>query len=275
MTNTMWNSPANTIDRLDSRYTVRSVAKAALLLQFLESRAGQHGVGLTEIAAHMEMSKSSTLSLLYTLKAFDLVSELDEVGHPRYRLGIGLIRLGHSATDQVTVADVCLPVLRSLSTATRLTARAAILDPQGWAIPVARVDAPDAVRLDLKLGQREWPHRSGVGKALMSAVDTATVDEILARIGMPAATKKTITSATALHAELDAVRANGFAVDDEEDAEGIVCIAATVLDPRGRPFAAISVTGVKTAELAAHVARLGEQVSKHAQLIAERLQKTL
>ena len=85
----------------------------------------------------------------------------------RSLLGLGLVRLGEHAADQTSVAMVCRPELESLTATTRLTARAAVLS-DGWAVAVARVDSPDAIRLDLRLGEREWPHRSGLGKALMS-----------------------------------------------------------------------------------------------------------
>ena len=249
----------------EPKYVVKSVAKALVALQYIEEAAGSAGLSLTEVAKAMGSSKSSALATLRTLQSFGLVAEGSDNGRqPRYRLGHALIRLGHNAGQQTTVAEVCMPVLQSLSSAARLTARAAVLDRDGWAVAVARVDSPDHVRLDLRLGQREWPHRSGLGKALMSALPTEDVDRIVDRLGMPANTPKTIVTKSALHAELERARTDGFCLDDEEDADGIICVAAPVLDQAGRPFAALSVTGVKTREFESGLTRIADLVKSHA-----------
>ncbi|UFS58560.1 IclR family transcriptional regulator [Subtercola endophyticus] len=256
----------------DPKYVVKSVAKAMTLLQLLEKQAGTSGMSLTDLAQQMKMSKSSTFALLQTLASFGVVTT-DPTGtqNRNYRLGLSLVRLGQHAATQTTVADVCLPELRSLSKDTRLTARVAVLD-HGWAVAVARVDAPDSVRLDLRLGEKEWPHRSGLGKALMSVLPDDEVRRYLEEIGMPANTAKTLTTVDAYLADLKVSRERGYATDDEEDAEGIICIAAPIRDADGRPFAAISVTGVKIGVLQENPASVAELVREHASRVEQRLQ---
>ncbi|MFT4280304.1 IclR family transcriptional regulator [Microbacterium sp.] len=246
---------------------VKSVAKAATVLRILEEHAGTQGLSLTDIARRMSMSKSSTFALLQTLASFGIVA-VDPVGaaNRTYRLGLELVRLGHRAAAQTSVADIALPELTSLSESTRLTARIAVLDG-GWAVAVGRVDPPDAVRLDLRLGEREWPHRSGLGKALMSRLPEAEVRAILARTGMPSNTSATFTDPDAFIAALAEARRLGFAIDDEEDAEGIVCIAAPILSADDRPLAAVSVTGLKVGLLAENQQLVGERVRSCAQQI--------
>jgi IclR family acetate operon transcriptional repressor len=227
-------------------------------------------MSLTAIAEKMSMSKSSMFALLQTLAAYGFVSTENREGPNRYRLGLGLVRLGERAADQTTVAMVCRPELESLSAITRLTARAAVLNGS-WAIPVARVDSPDTVRLDLRLGTKEWPHRSGVGKALMSALPDAEVRLHVSEVGMPANTEFSITNIDDLLANLEVSRKRGYALDDEEDAEGIICIAAPVTTESGRPFAAISVTGVKIGQLIDDLEGVAEQVKIHAKRISDLL----
>jgi IclR family acetate operon transcriptional repressor len=258
------------MEGLDPKYTVKSVEKAALTILTLEREAGSAGLTLTAVAKKMSMSKSSMFALLQTLIAYGFVSAGGDAGSSRYRLGLGLVRLGENAASQTTVGEVCKPELESLSVATRLTARAAVLDGS-WAIPVARVDSPDSVRLDLRLGEREWPHRSGLGKALMSALPDAEVRVHLAEVGMPANTPFTITSVDAYLENLALSRDRGYAVDDQEDAEGIVCIAAPVVTQNGRPFAAISVTGLKTGQMADDQEGIAHQVREHAQRLSRLL----
>jgi IclR family acetate operon transcriptional repressor len=190
------------------------------------------------------MSKGSVYSTLQTLLSYGLISDRGEGASRTYRLGLGLFRLGQSATRQSTVADVSAPVLSSLMKSTGLTARAALLDGD-WALVVGCVYAPGAIRLDLRLGEREWPHCSSVGKALMSVLDESEARQIVSRLGMPRHARRTITDIDQLMKELEITRERGYAVDDEEDADGIMCIAAPALDTTGRPFAAVGVTGLK------------------------------
>ncbi|HUZ40359.1 MAG TPA: IclR family transcriptional regulator [Acidimicrobiales bacterium] len=255
---------------LEPKYTVKSVEKAALTILILEREAGETGLSLTAIAEKMSMSKSSMFALLQTLAAYGFVSAENREGPNRYRLGLGLVRLGERAADQTTVAMVCRPELESLSAITRLTARAAVLNGS-WAVSIARVDSPDPVRLDLRLGEREWPHRSGLGKALMSALQDAEVRLHLSEVGMPANTEFTITTVDDYLANLAISRQRGYCLDDEEDAEGIICIAAPVTTESGRPFAAISVTGVKTGQLVEDLEAVAKQVQVHAQRISNLL----
>ena len=252
---------------LEPRYTVKSVEKAALTILTLEREAGETGLSLTSVAEKMSMSKSSMFALLQTLAAYGLVSTENREGPNRYRLGLGLVRLGEHAADQTTVAMVCRPELESLTAATRLTARAAVLS-DSWAVAVARVDSPDAVRLDLRLGEREWPHRSGLGKALMSTLPNAEVRLHLSKVGMPASTEFTMTNVDTYLADLEVSRNRGYALDDEEDAEGIICISTPVTTEGGRPFAAISVTGVKTGQFVEDLEVIAKQVRLHAKRIS-------
>src|SRR5262249_58642335 len=72
------------------------------------------------------------------------------------------------------------------------------------------------------------------------------VRAICAQNGLPARTARTITDLESLLDSLSTVRANGFAVDDEEDAEGVFCVGAAFFDHDGSVAGAISVTGIKS-----------------------------
>ena len=75
----------------DKRYEVQSVARAAVLLD-LVGNAGAGGLGVTEIAGHLGVAKSTALSLARTLSAAGLLRAVDP--GPRYVLGLNLLRLG-------------------------------------------------------------------------------------------------------------------------------------------------------------------------------------
>jgi DNA-binding IclR family transcriptional regulator len=90
------------------------------------------------------------------------------------------------------------------------------------------------------IGMRLALHSSAMGKAILAFA--ADRDPLLGRLNLASHTRKTITDLPTLVAELDAVRLRGYAVDDEENEDGIRCIAAPVFDYRGDSVGAVSVS---------------------------------
>jgi IclR family transcriptional regulator, acetate operon repressor len=231
------------LDGADRRYRVHSVVRALAALEAL-AESGPEGLSLSDVAREIETSKSTALALLRTLAAPGYVSALGSGRAKRYRLGLALARLGDQVLSQVSVLDVALPYLREMTAETGWTSRIGVLD-DGYAVIVGRADAPGIVQFQSNLARRELPHCSAVGKALLSHLPETTVREIVGRTGLPARTGTTITDVEALLRDLDQVRKSGFAVDDEEDNDGVVCLGASVLDHRSSCVAAVSLTGLK------------------------------
>jgi IclR family acetate operon transcriptional repressor len=134
------------------------------------------------------------------------------------------------------------------------------------------VDGPGAVRFDAALGRRELPHCSAVGKALLSALSPDKARSILTRGRLPMRTPHTNTDVPSLMAELALTARRGYAVDDEEDTEGVACIACCVFDRTGQAAGAISVTGLKQ-QRGWNTRRemLARAVGRHAARISRRL----
>jgi len=252
---------------LDSRYAVKSVVRAIKILEALED-AHEEGLTVTEVSKLIGISKSAAFATLHTLGSAGLVSVRGERRSRQYSLGLALIRLGQQASAQNSIADLARPTLRGLTYRTGLTSRVAVLD-DGWAVVVGRVDARTAVRLDLGMGRQEWPHSSGVGKSMLSTLSEAEVRSIVDRLGMPRKTPNTITDVDALLAALDRVRSDGFCLDDEEDVEGVLCVAAPLTQLPGGAVGAISVTGLKADPLLRQPRRVGREVQAAAIEIAE------
>ena len=136
---------------------------------------------------------------------------------------------------------------------------------ENYAVAIGRVDARrGVVRFAANLGRHEHLHSSAVGKAMLSLLPESTVHEIAAATGLPAKTPHTIVDAAALMRDLATVRRRGYAIDDEEDNEGVFCVGAAVLDHAGNCLGAISVTGLKLDLPAWRIEQLGETVREHA-----------
>ncbi len=96
---------------LANRYDVQSVSRAAQLLN-LVANEGSAGLGVTEIARHLNVAKSTALYLARTLHAAGLLRAV-EPGH-RYVLGVSLLRWGDLVGQHTTIAALALPTLRDL-----------------------------------------------------------------------------------------------------------------------------------------------------------------
>lgn len=228
----------------EPKYWVKSVARAADILEALAAPSQGNGLSVTEVGQVCSISKSAAFGMLQTLRAYGLVSDDGEGMNRRYRLGMSLARLGDRARSQVSLRGVAHPVLRDLTRATEMASRLAVPE-DGHAVVVDQVELDQRVRLDLRMGQRELPHCTGLGKALLSAVPRSEAASIIERFGLPRRTSRTITDPATFLSHLRDIARVGYALDDEEDAEGIICIGAPVFDDRSVCAGAVSITGLK------------------------------
>ena len=261
-----WLRPASGDDGENaSRYTVRSVARAMRLMEIV-AEGPPAGQTLSDLARALGASKSTTLALARTLAAHRLLR--DARPGPRYTLGTALIRLGDIARGQLPLGHVCRPLLSELASQTKMTSRVAICD-EGYPVFIERVDGPGSVRFYTPLGQREIPYASAAGKAMLATMTDAEVRAMCEQTGLKAKTAHTITDIDSLLADLVLARGNGFAVDDEEDAEGIFCVGAAFFGHDGSCAGAVSITGIKGDLPAWRVKELGRAVRRNADRVSE------
>lgn len=243
------------------KYRVKSVERALDLLDQLA--AGPDGLTVSDLARRLGVSKSTVFALLQTLLARRIVADSGVGPSRRYRLGLGLARLGDQAMSAMSLREVAGPILRSLTDTTGATSRLAVLEG-AYAVAVSRVDAPQAVRFDLRMGERELPHCSGVGKALLSALPEERVRKIIGEVGLPQRTRHTITDLDTLLSHIAQAVETGYTIDDEEDADGIFCVGSPVFDHAGGCAAAVSITALKLGQPAWRMHELGRVVVEHA-----------
>ncbi len=216
------------------------IESADRLLRVLESfRAGELDLSLGEIAARTGLPKSSIHRVLATLVAHRLVERDPQTR--RYRLGIRLFELGSVAIHERGLHTAAHPALEQLSAESGETCHLAVLS-ETEAVYVYKLDGPSSIIMSSRVGGRAPCHATSIGKVLAAWAG----DDLLRALSaspLRGYTPHTITSVPAFLAELERVRAAGFALDLEEFEEGLRCVAAPVRDHTGRVVAAIGIAG--------------------------------
>ncbi|MFK3982214.1 IclR family transcriptional regulator [Micromonospora sp. NPDC050397] len=212
-----------------------SVDKAFELIGAV-SEAGRAGLTLGELAVRARIAVSTTHR--YATSLLELgVLERDRAGS--FHLGATLVALAGRYLEEDGLRAVARPYLDDLVALSGETVHLGI--PVGNQILyLDKVESATAVRLVSRVGNRVAMHSTSMGKAVLAVLDERRRTEILDG-PLPARTGRTLRGA-ALLAELELVRARGFAIDDEENEEGVRCVGLPILGAAGQPVGAFSVS---------------------------------
>jgi IclR family acetate operon transcriptional repressor len=109
---------------------------------------------------------------------------------------------------------------------------------------LVKVTGPKPVQMSSRVGMQMPLHATAIGKCILADLDDDDLRALVDRIGLPARTPHTITDLDALREELTLVRSRGFALDEEENENGVRCLAAPVRDSQGTVIGGVSVSTV-------------------------------
>ncbi|SFY47874.1 Transcriptional regulator KdgR [Streptomyces sp. F-1] len=215
---------------------VQSVDRAVSVLEIL-ARHGEAGV--TEIAEELDVHKSTAFRLLGVLENRGLVAQAKDRG--KYYLGAGVLRLAGAAAVRLDISQEGVPVCREVADELGETVNIAVLDDDA-AVNIMQARGTAAVTAQNWLGRRTPLHATSSGKVLLAHMPPTLREGLLAR-PLHRFTERTVTGASALRAELQAVVEQGYGVTLEELELGLAAVAAPVRSHDGEVIAAISVSG--------------------------------
>lgn len=217
---------------------IRAVARAINILEVLGQANGELSLG--QIAGRVGLAKSTVHGLISTLRDFDYVTQSPLTG--KYKLGVTLFELGNSVARNWDVRIVSVPYIQNLLEQTGRTVHLAVLD-KGEVLYVDKRECHDTLRIVTQVGRRLPAHCSGVGKVLLAYLPINEARRIISQNGLPAFTKKTITDINKLEKELEQIREQGYALDNEEIMDSLRCIAAPIRNHEHKVVASISISG--------------------------------
>lgn len=213
-----------------------TVGKALALLDSVAS-AGRP-VRFTDLLGESPYPKATLYRLLRTLCEQGMLA-YDGADHT-YRPGMRLVRLAHSAWSQSSLAPIARPHLDALAHDLGMTVHLAQLDG-GQVLYLDKRSGAQQIEMYSAAGKTGPAYCTGIGKALLASLPPEALDHALARQAFTRFTHASLIDAAALRAELDAIRARGFAHDREEHEPGIVCVAVPVRLGSGQGIGAVSV----------------------------------
>lgn len=198
------------------------------------------GLSNAEISRKLQIPKSSASYILRTLEKQNYLNRDDQSG--KYRVGLKILSLSRGALSGIDVREVALPIMRHLVDKTNLTCHLAILDgPE--AVYIEKVEPTGFIRMDTWVGRRMRVHATSVGKSLVAHISSERLEKMIAERAMEKRTPKTITTLARLLKELEKVRTQGYAVDDEENNLGARCLGAPVFNQQGMVEASLGLSG--------------------------------
>lgn len=230
---------------------LQSLARGLEALDLMASRA--EPMRLTDLAETLGVDKSNVTHLLKTLVAAGYAFQ---DSRRRYTASTKIARIApreHTLEEIVSVKEAWRPALEKLVGATGECAHLAVLvGKRVWYVD--KVDSPLQLKVDHPIGALSPLHCTALGKAFL-AFGHAQLPTDLRDY-----TPKTLTTRHALADEIERTRARGYAVDNEEFAQGIRCVARPIYDAGGQMIAAVGVSGPSVRVDAERLEELGRIV---------------
>jgi IclR family transcriptional regulator, pca regulon regulatory protein len=200
---------------------------------------------LSEVARTTALTRAAARRFLLTLV---------ELGYVRtdgrlFALRPRVLDLGYAYLSSLTLPEVAEPHLEQLVATVHESSSVSVLDGDE-VVYVARVPTKRIMTVAISVGTRFPAHATSMGRVLLAGQDDDWLDGYLATARLVALTRNTITDPKRLRAELMRIRAQGWALVDQELEEGLRSIAAPIRAAGGRVIAAINVSSQSSRSLA-------------------------
>lgn len=222
-------------------------------------------ISLSEIARQLDTSKTTATRICHTLSELQLLQKNE---NSKYSLTPNILKFGYGALRMMGWRNVAKFYLENLSREIQQTISLTILDDTE-AMFLLRIRYGDFFPFDAGIGTKLPAHCAATGKAILAFMDPQERQPILDRINFRSLTVHSITSVEKFTAELEKIKADGYALNYEEVSIGVCGVASPIFSD-GKVIAAISISSSTAkysindleAELVPHVVRTACQISE-------------
>lgn len=217
---------------------VQSIDRVLDIVETLSEAPG--GMALSDLAAATGLHMSTTHRMLSALA--DRGYACKDAATGRYRLTVRLFEIGSRVSETTDLLSAAKPLLNGLTEELQETSH--LVEPDGCDVVYRYKVEPyrQMVRISSCVGQRNPLYCTAVGKSILAQMPEEQVRGIWEKTDIRAYTDTTITDYAVFLKELEQIRRQGYAFDNQEHDRGVRCVAAAVLNWEGKPAAAVSVS---------------------------------
>ncbi|MDD4516848.1 IclR family transcriptional regulator [Massilibacteroides sp.] len=228
------------MEKGEDNYKVPNLEKGIAVLEYLSLRKG--GETLPVIKNDLNISQTTAYRILNTLVRLEYLVYNDD--SKRYRISRKLLTLGFRSLDEQNLLEIVLPRLQELRDRVKETACFGVLGEEKG-IFIEQALGIHTFRFFLSPGKPFELHCSAPGKAIMAYLPNIVRNRYLSYMKFTRYNSRTITTEEAYLEELEKVRKKGYALDNEEELSGVICIGAPLFNYTGYPAGAIWISGPK------------------------------
>jgi IclR family pca regulon transcriptional regulator len=192
---------------------------------------------LSEVAASASLSRAAARRFLRTLVELGYMRSEGS----RFALRPKILELGYAYLSSLSLPEVAMPHLEQLVEQVHESSSVSELDGDD-VVYIARVPTKRIMAVTISVGTRFPAYATSMGRVLLAAQPDEQLDAYLGSVSLRGLTGHTITSVTALRRELRKIRAQGWALVDQELEEGLRSIAAPLRNVDGQVIAAINIS---------------------------------
>ncbi len=208
-------------------------------LRILEIISAEKGVGAKELAERVGLHRSSMYRILSVLQRWGYVRQDPRTMH--YVLGWHLMIMADRIDLYQELPRLALPHLEELMRRTRETTHLMALEGDEVCY-LAKVESPQTIRMASKVGARMPAVSTAGGKVLLAGLSAAKREKVVRGVKLRRYTSNTITDHDELLRVLEDVARRGWAIDNEENENGVCCVAAPITREDGSVVAAVTLS---------------------------------
>jgi len=216
---------------------IQSVERALKIMDLFNEYTTE--LKITEIGERIGLHKSTVHSLLKTLQEYSYIDQNPENG--KYRLGLKLAERGNFVISNIDIRKAAHKNLIDLAAKTGQTVHLGILDGREG-VYIDKVEGEQSIIRYSRIGRRLPLHSTAIGKVLLAYQEPHEINRLLQDYHYQQQTTSTITNEAVFRKEIEKIQQQGYAIDNQENEQGVQCAAVPIFKGKGKVLAAISIS---------------------------------
>lgn len=216
---------------------IQALDRGLIILEILSEN---EDMSISELAKRLEVDKSTVSRMIATLRKHDMV-QINKITK-KYRLGLRVLHLATALEKRLNIIDIAKPIIRNVSEILGQSVHLCAFNNTTTYV-IDQVVRDSAYSLSATIGMIEPMHASSVGKCIMAYRREDVIEKALENYNYEKYTEKTIVNKEDFLEELDRIKKQGYAIDDEEIAEGVRCVAVPIFGIGNQVRYSIGISG--------------------------------